>query len=135
MIQAVRTVNKLILIISVNLQFRALVGAELMEKGYDVEGVDTIPDSLRVWAKKGKAPELILIEARGQNFTESSLALLAELDQKSILLVCAGPYDVAQVDFARFGVQHIVTKPLTVGEIVAETVRLVGPVFPSLDQK
>lgn len=115
----------MILIISVNLLFRALVGAELMEKGYDVEGVDALIDTRE--RTRSKMPKLILVEAQGQNFDPPSLATLQELGKKSIVFVCAGAYDMSQVNFARFGVEHIATKPLTVGEIVAEVVKLVGP--------
>ncbi len=115
-----------IVIVSLDLQFRTLVGAELREKGYEVEGTETVPDVLRVWAKQGKAPELILIEARGQDLSESTLSLLAELRRKSVVLVCTGAFDVAQVDFARFGVKHVISKPVTVGDIVAEVVKLGG---------
>ncbi len=115
-----------ILIVSTNLQFRALVGAELTEKGYTVEGAETIKDSLRLWTKEGKAPGLMLIEAQGQDFNESTLAILAELSRKTIVLVCTGAFDAAQVDFARLGVRQVI-KPVTVGEIASEVAKLAGP--------
>lgn len=124
-----------ILIVSLDWLFRALIGAELIERGYDVEGADTLEEARGMLTKAGKVPELMLIEARGQSFNESSLAILSELSQKSTILVCAGPNDMIPEDLARFGVQHIVTKPLTVGDIVAEVVKLVGASHTPLDLK
>ncbi len=75
----------MVLIISTDLRFRTLVGVELQEKGYEVEGVETLTDALRAWTEAGSPPELVLIEARGQDFAGSALALLGEFSRKSIV--------------------------------------------------
>ncbi len=114
----------MILIISTDLRFRSMVGAELIEKGYEVEGVEAIQDSLRVLARD-KTSQLVLVEARGQDLSQSGLALLGEISRKSAVVVCAGPFD-AGVDFQRAGVRHVISKPVTVGDIVSEVVRVAG---------
>ena len=112
-----------ILVISVDEVFRGLVGAELVENGYEVEGVDTIEEAV---SHLSVTAGLIILEARGQSLNQSSITMLEKLCQEHPVLLCAGPYDLAQINFARFGIKHIAKKPLSLGELVDEAIKLLG---------
>lgn len=113
-----------IIIVSTDRLFRGLVGAELIERGYEVEGVNSLVDAFNLVSGEERPPDLVLLEARGQDFDRASLLALRELLKKSVILVCAGPYDQAQVDFAGLGLKHIAVKPLTIGELVEKAASL-----------
>jgi DNA-binding response OmpR family regulator len=113
-----------ILIISTQVLFRALVGAELMERGHEVEGVDALRDAPGPRAAVGRWPDLVILEAHGQTLDRSSLEALRGLCKETIVLVCAGPYDMAGAELAGVGVEHIAGKPLTVGELVERATSL-----------
>ena len=115
-----------IVLISRDVTFRGLIGAELIERGFDVEGVDTVGEALDMLGDRGSTSRLVILEARGQISNELSASNLQELAKLSEVLVCAGPYDVAQVDFTRLGIEHIAKKPLAIGELVSMAIEILG---------
>ena len=58
-----------IVLISRDVTFRGLIGAELIERGFDVEGVDTVEEALDMLGDRGSTPRLVILEARVRPLT------------------------------------------------------------------
>lgn len=113
-----------ILIVSVDRLFRALLGAELIERDHKVEGINTLKEALERLNETPLPPDVIIIEARGHTFDESIIPEIKRLSAKSSIIISAGPYDTPLVEFARFGIQHIAKKPLSIGELIEQVLDL-----------
>lgn len=95
---------------------RALIRAELEEEGYQATGVEDLSEAL-FQAESGICPaELIILDTVGQSLREEALERLRQTGIATI--VCAGPFDLTQVDFRRFGLSCILVKPLFIGDLV-----------------
>jgi FixJ family two-component response regulator len=100
---------------------RAYLRAELIERGYDAAGFETVKDALlRLAMPRAPRPALLIIDLRGQALGAAERAALARA-QIPILAVAdaAGPGDEPPGPLA--GTLH---RPLTIGAIADAVDRL-----------
>jgi DNA-binding response OmpR family regulator len=92
---------------------RALLRAELIERGYDAAGFVTIDDALA--APPDRLPDAIVLDSRGQELTPDRLAKLFDLRVPIILI--GGAADLRQDIVRHFPWTAILQRPVSLGEI------------------
>ena len=94
---------------------RALLRAELIERGYDPCGFITIGDALDSLSRPGSAkPELIILELRAQNVTRQLIAWIRNLGIPTIVMGGSAELNDPLVQ------QHwtiILKRPISLGKI------------------
>ncbi len=107
-----------VFVISQDWSLRATVRAELLHAGVEALGMES-PDDLAQALAQGRAPSLVVLDARGQGSALSAplaRAALSNLARRVPLVVVASRVEPAPV---LEGVAALLYRPLRVGEIVA----------------
>jgi hypothetical protein len=95
---------------------RALLRAELIERGYDPYGFITIGDAMESLSRQGSSkPELIFLELRDQNLTRQLIEGTQNLEVATIVLG-----GTAELNDALIQQQHwtvILKRPVSLGKI------------------
>ena len=107
-----------IILISDEWPSRALIRAELIEEGYEVQGLLSLEDALRLLSTNTTRPRLIIFDAAGYSLDPSALECLKEMSLKAPILICASRYQASQVDFKGLGFDSLLVRPYTVGDLV-----------------
>ncbi len=97
---------------------RALLCAEVLERGFDAAGFVTIEDALA--ADPSRHPEAIVLDARGQQLTPERVAKLFDLGAPTILL--GGAMELNERWLHDFRWAAVVPRPVSLGAI-ADRVR------------
>lgn len=92
---------------------RALLRAELLERGFDAVGFETIESALA--ADPSRFPDAIVLEARNQELTPARVAKLFDLRVPILLL--GGAIDLNDPRLRDFPWTAIVHRPVSLGEI------------------
>lgn len=114
-----------ILLISHQWHPRALVKAQLEEEGHQVTGVALLAEAMGRLTPGRARFDLVILDTLGQPCDEGSLARLREAAAGTPIIICTGPYDLAQADFGALGFRHMLVRPFFIGDLV----RLVAQVF------
>jgi DNA-binding response OmpR family regulator len=115
-----------IMLISNEWPSRALIRAELIEEGYEVQGLLSLEDALRLLRTNETFPRLIIFDAMGYSLDPPALELLKEMSQKAPILICASAYQASQVDFKGLGFYFLMVRPFTVGDVVGRAKTILG---------
>jgi DNA-binding response OmpR family regulator len=110
-------VNEIILVAK-EWKTRALIMAQLSEEGYEVMALRTIEEAMMLLCQGVVRPCLIILDTMGQNLRESILADLRTLAGDTPILVCTGPFDLAQFDFVEAGFTDLLIRPFAVKDVV-----------------
>jgi len=102
---------------------RAYLRAELIERGYDAIGFETLRDALmRLALGRGAPPALLILDLQGQVLTDADRRVLSRRDVAILAVADAAPAaDEASAPFAA-----TLHRPLTIGAIADAVDRLVG---------
>ena len=92
---------------------RALLRAELLERGFDAVGFETIEDALA--ADPSRFPGVIVLEARNQELTAARVAKLFDL--RVPLLLLGGAIELNEPWLRDFPWTAIVQRPVSLGAI------------------
>jgi DNA-binding response OmpR family regulator len=103
---------------------RALIRAELIERGYDAIGFETIKDAVTSLPWK-RAPQLLILEFRGQILYGADLEPFVRLKIPMIALVSS--VESYEQSFAAYPWAAVLDRPVTIGEICNEVQRLLNP--------
>jgi DNA-binding NtrC family response regulator len=109
---------------------RALLRAELIERGYDAIGFATLDEAIvRLARERPLRPGLVLIDLAGQELTRGAVALLSAGDVVPVIGL-VGAVEAAEAQ--RLGFTALLRRPLSLGQI-ADAVRrqLAGATPPS----
>jgi hypothetical protein len=101
---------------------RALLRAELIERGLDAIGFLSIDEAiLRLAVEKQRRPRLVLVNLTGQEVTAAAVALLSSAGAPVVGV--AGAVDTAG---ERLALTEVLRRPLSLGEIADAVERLLG---------
>jgi len=102
---------------------RALLRAELIERGYDATGFVKLEDAIaRLMLPHAQRPALLVLDAREQVVDEPRAALLARAGIPVMTVADLSHAGGASLDFAA----AIVRRPVTIGAIADAVDRLTG---------
>jgi DNA-binding response OmpR family regulator len=115
-----------IILVAKEWKARAFITAQLSEEGYEVMALRTIKEAMMLLGRGMPRPRLIILDTMGQSLKASILADLRALAGDVPILVCRGPFDLAQLDFEEAGLIHLLVRPFTVGDVVDRVGQLLG---------
>jgi len=96
---------------------RSLIRAQLLEEGQRVVGLETLEEAL-AWLDSGESPALVIVNTRGQRLRAGWLARLEARVGRERLLVCAGPFELGDVELQGMPAKRLLVRPFTVWDVV-----------------
>lgn len=100
---------------------RALLRAELIERGYDAIGFASLDDAiLRLATALDRRPRLVLVNLSGQEVTRGAVALLGAGGVPVIGVAGAG-------DHSALGLTALLRRPVSLGQIADTVERALAP--------
>jgi hypothetical protein len=103
---------------------RALLRAELIERGYDAIGFESVDDAIvRLAADRPRRPRLVVLDLAGQPVTPGVVALLSAGGVP--VLGIAGAVE-ATAARETLGLTRVLRRPLSLGEIADAVDRTLG---------
>lgn len=78
----------------------------------------TIEEAMMLLCRGIVRPRLIILDTMGQSLKEPILADLQALADDTPILICTGPFDLAQFDFEEAGFTDLLVRPFAVGDVV-----------------
>lgn len=114
-----------ILLLSRDWQTRALVLAELKERGYDVLALPGLTWGIKAIVQGRVEPPLIIVDSRDDpDVTPEKVRALQRMVPNAPVVVLATVFDRAALDPLRREVAAFLVRPFTVGDVVATVERL-----------
>jgi DNA-binding response OmpR family regulator len=107
-----------IILVAKEWKARTLLRVQLLEEGYEVVALRTIEEAMMLLGRGMVRPCLIILDTMGQSLKEPVLADLRALAGDAPILVCTGPFDLAQFDFGEAGFTDLLVRPFAVGDVV-----------------
>ncbi|MCL7452457.1 MAG: hypothetical protein M8467_05355 [Anaerolineae bacterium] len=117
--------------IAADWQFRALVRAQLLEEGYEVQAFPALEVAQFHLQGAGPRPLLTIVDSKGLGLKRDDLSRLWELTDQAPLLLCGGLLDRGLLDQEGMPPAHLLVRPFRVGDVVAEVERL--GIWPQAD--
>jgi DNA-binding NtrC family response regulator len=104
---------------------RALLRAELIERGYDAIGFTSVAEAItRLAIARNRRPRLVLVALSGQALTRTGVALLSAGGVPVIGI--AGTVQVASAPDG-LGLTALISRPVSLGEIAETVERQIAP--------
>jgi DNA-binding response OmpR family regulator len=104
---------------------RALLRAELIERGFGAEGFEEITDAFNALRKQGAvAPQVIVMELRGQDISQADLDKLTQTGIPLIML--AGETELSERILKMNQRVAVMKRPLTIGEVADRVGEIAG---------
>jgi DNA-binding response OmpR family regulator len=122
----------MILVIAADWQFRALVRAQLLEEGYEVQAFPDLEVALFHLEHGGSRPQLAILDSKDLRIEPDSVSQLWRLMDQGPLLLCAGLLDRGLLDQVGMPPARLLVCPFSVGDVVAK-VRRMG-IWPQADR-
>lgn len=103
---------------------RAYLRAELIERGYDAEGIVTLRELLARLALSPERPALVVIDLRGQELKERGLATLLDAGFPVLAIGGLTEWNDERLPTRRWA--RFLRRPVTIGEVADEVDRLLS---------
>jgi ActR/RegA family two-component response regulator len=115
-----------LLLISGEWPLRALLRAELLERGYDVTAVDSFDEAELLLLRRAVAPSRVVFDLARVDHPAAALETLRRLvgSGRVVTLTSAGALPAAEV--RALGFAHVLARPFSVADVVAEAAKA-GP--------
>jgi DNA-binding NtrC family response regulator len=103
---------------------RALLRAELIERGYDAVGFTAVDEAIfRLTRERRRRPRLVLVDLAGQALARDSVALLSAGGVPVIAV--AGAQEASGAE-ERLGVTALIRRPVSLGQLADAVDRRLG---------
>jgi DNA-binding response OmpR family regulator len=114
-----------ILVIAADWQFRALVRAQLLEEGYEVQAFPDLEVALFHLERSEARPQLAIVDSQDLRIEPDAVSRVWQLMvDEGPLLLCAGLLDRGILDRAGMPPARLLVRPFSVGDVVAEVRRM-----------
>lgn len=107
-----------ILIAGKDWRARALVRAQLLEEGFDVEAYETIPEALEILNSVRKPPDLLIADVSASDNPSADIEALARWSRKLAIWIIASQAFIIERGLQGHGFEMILLRPVDVGELV-----------------
>jgi CheY-like chemotaxis protein len=112
-----------ILVAGKDWQARALIRAQLLEEGFDVEAYETVCEALDSLRASPRAPDLCLADITESDDPAADVEALAAGARNLPVWIIASHAFIADRGLSRRGFEMILLRPVDVGELVAQIKR------------
>jgi CheY-like chemotaxis protein len=107
-----------ILIAGKDWQARALLRAQLLEEGLEVEAHETIPDALAVMAPGTGLPDLLIADISASHEPSADVEALSAWSRKFPIWIIASRTYIVEKGLRGHGFEMILLRPVDVGKLV-----------------
>ena len=107
-----------ILIAGKDWQARALVRAQLLEEGFEVEAYETISEALTVLASARRPPDILIADISASNNPSREVEALASWSGRVRIWIIASRGFIIEKGLEGHGFEMILLRPVDVGELV-----------------
>jgi len=115
-----------ILIIALEQNTRALLMAELQERGHQVATTAELGATIPFLARRKTTFDAIVLDTQGQGVNDVNLVALRRSAGTTPILICTGAADSRRNDYASLGIDRVLVRPLFIGEIAEAVGELVS---------
>ena len=107
-----------ILIAGKDWQARALLRAQLLEEGFEVEAYETISDALATLRSGTNLPDLFIADISASDDPSADVEALSAWSQKIPIWIIASRTFIVEKGLRGHGFEMILLRPVDVGELV-----------------
>ena len=107
-----------ILIAGKDWQARALLRAQLIEEGFDVEAHETIPEALATLAAGQSVPDIFIADVSASDDPSADVSALEGWSKKIPIWIMASRVFIIDKGLKGHGFEMILLRPVDVGELV-----------------
>jgi CheY-like chemotaxis protein len=107
-----------ILIAGKDWQARALLRAQLLEEGFEVEAHETIPEALATLQPDAKLPDLFIADISASDDPSADVEALSAWSTKLPIWIIASRSYIIEKGLRGHGFEMILLRPVDVGELV-----------------
>ncbi|MGH9325695.1 MAG: hypothetical protein ACRD2B_03260 [Terriglobia bacterium] len=115
-----------VLIAGADWQFRALVRAQLLEEGIEVEAYETVRDALNGLRDLNALPALLVIDLLASPNPRAELRLLAKWARLLPVWILIGHQLAVGKETGEAGAERVLYRPVEVGELVKAIKQRIG---------
>ncbi len=115
-----------ILIAGKDWQARALLRAQLLEEGFEVEAYETIPDALAALGPGTNLPNLFIADVFASDDPSADVEALSAWARKVPIWIIATRTYIIDKGLRGHGFEMILLRPVDVGELVEQIKRRLG---------
>lgn len=109
-----------ILIAGKDWQARALLRAQLLEEGFEVEAYETIPEALATLEAGANLPDLMIADISASDDPSADVEALSACSHKVPIWVLASRSYIIEKGLRGHGFEMILLRPVDVGELVEQ---------------
>jgi CheY-like chemotaxis protein len=99
-------------------QARALLRAQLLDEGFDVEAQETIPEALATLEPGTKLPDLLIADISASDDPSADVEALTAWSRKLPIWIIASRAYIVEKGLRGHGFEMILLRPVDVGELV-----------------
>jgi len=99
-------------------QARALVRAQLLEEGFEVEAYETVRDAVAALETGAAPPDLFIVDISASDDPSSDVELLASWSRKVPMWIIASQTFIVEKGLRGHGFEMTLLRPVDVGELV-----------------
>jgi DNA-binding response OmpR family regulator len=115
-----------ILLVSAEWRLRVPVRAQLIEDGFEVDAHEAWEFAELLLRSGARHPRLVIFDASAEDHPTALLGTLARLVPPERVLVLTAPSVLPTADITGLGFPHVLARPFSVGDIVAQAGHLLG---------
>lgn len=115
-----------ILIAGKDWQARALLRAQLLEEGFEVEAYETVPDALVALGPGTNLPDLFIADVSASDDPSADVEALSALSRKLPIWIIATRTYIIEKGLRGHGFEMILLRPVDVGELVEQIKQRLG---------
>jgi CheY-like chemotaxis protein len=112
-----------ILIAGKDWQSRALLRAQLLEEGFEVEAHETIPEALSTLTEDGSLPSLLIADISASDEPSADVEALSAWSRNLPIWVIASRTYIIEKGLRGHGFEMTLLRPIDVGELVDQIKR------------
>lgn len=102
---------------------RALLRAQLLEEGFEVEACETIPSAVGTLETDVRLPELLIADISASNNPSGDVEALGAWSRKIPIWIIASRIYIVEKGLRGHGFQMILMRPVDVGELVDQVLQ------------
>lgn len=104
-------------------QSRALLRAQLLEEGFEVEAYETVPDALAALSPAVNLPNLFIADVSASDDPSADVEALSAWSRKLPIWIIASRTFIIEKGLRGHGFEMILLRPVDVGELVEQIKR------------
>ncbi|MBI2833953.1 MAG: response regulator [Acidobacteria bacterium] len=115
-----------ILLVGAEWKPRALIRAQLIEEGHEVEAVESWEEAELLLRRRARQPLVLIIDLAGEPHAAAALATLKRLFETDRALILTSASALSSNDVQDAGFPNVLARPFSIGDVVSATSRVLA---------